>query len=210
MQDDREIVERVLQGDKQAFGVIIDRYRSRVFSLLRKMLCYSQDTQDIAQGVFIRAYSHLPEYNPERSFSAWLYRIAANRCLDELRKRKRTPGITGFDFEPVHKDTPETVYLQKEREIALQELISVLDKDYRTVLVMRYLQFLSYQEIGERLSIPVSTVQMRLYRARKKLRECMSDPKGTVKSRLARGRNRLCQIIVKEGRYGKEVERSWT
>lgn len=175
MQDDHEIIERVLQGDKQAFGEIIDRYRSKVFSLLRKMLGYSEDTQDIAQEVFLKAYNHLPEYDPKRSFSAWLYRIAANRCLDELRKRKRTPSITGIDFEPVYGDTPETVYLQKERFNAIQEQIDALDKDYRAVFVMRYLQFLSYQEIGERLAIPVSTVQMRLYRARKKLRECISD-----------------------------------
>ncbi len=60
MQDDQEIIERVLQGDKQAFGEIIDRYRSKVFSLLRKMLGNSQDTQDIAQEVFLKAYSHLP------------------------------------------------------------------------------------------------------------------------------------------------------
>ncbi len=75
-------------------------------------------------------------------------------------------------------DTPETVYLKKEREIGLQERIQGLDKDYRVVFILRYLQFLSYQEIGERLSLPVSTVQMRLYRARKKLRECLSDLEG--------------------------------
>lgn len=178
MQNEQEIIERVLQGDKQAFGEIIDSYKVRVFSLLRKMLGHTTETQDIAQEIFIKAYSHLQEYKPGRSFSAWLYRIAVNRCVDELRKRKRTPSISGIEFELVQKETPETVYLQKEREMALGERILALDKEYRTVFILRYFQFLSYQEIGERLAIPVSTVQMRLHRARKKLRETMSDPEG--------------------------------
>ncbi|WP_217560558.1 RNA polymerase sigma factor [Paenibacillus sp. GbtcB18] len=176
MQDDKQLIEQILQGNKQAFGQIIDRYKARVFALLQRMLGNSPDVQDIAQEVFIKAYNHLRDYKPEHSFSAWLYRIAANRCIDELRKRKRTPLMTGMDFDPVQTVTPESVFLEKERQQALESHLMDLDPNYRDVLVMRYIQFLSYQEIGEHLCIPVSTVQMRLYRARKKLRESLKDP----------------------------------
>jgi RNA polymerase sigma factor (sigma-70 family) len=111
-------------------------------------------------------YNHLQEYKPEYSFSAWLYRITSNRSVDELRKRKRAPNVVGFEFEVAHGDTPETGYLEKERKFALEKLIMELDQDHRSVFIIRHQQFLSYQEIGEQLSLPVSTVQMRLYRAR--------------------------------------------
>ncbi|MDO3676681.1 RNA polymerase sigma factor [Paenibacillus ehimensis] len=175
MDNDIEIVERILNGDKQAFARIIDKYKGRVFSLLRRMLGHSPDMQDIAQEVFIKAYNHLNEYTPGHSFSAWLYRIAANRCIDELRKRKRRPDITGFDAEFMQGETPETAYLEKERRQALEQRIMELDQSQRAVFVMRYVQHLSYQEMAERLSVPISTVQMRLYRARQKLRESMSN-----------------------------------
>jgi RNA polymerase sigma factor (sigma-70 family) len=174
MQEDQAIIDQILKGDKQAFALIIDKYKGRVFSLLRKMLGTSPDMQDIAQEIFINAYNHLQEYKPEYSFSAWLYRITANRSVDELRKRKRAPTLIEFEFEIAHRDTPETSYLEKERKFALEKLIMELDQDHRAVFILRHQQFLSYQEIGEQLSLPVSTVQMRLYRARMKLRKSLS------------------------------------
>jgi RNA polymerase sigma factor (sigma-70 family) len=174
MQEDQEIIEQILDGDKQAFALIIDKYKGRVLALLRKMLGPSLDLQDLAQEIFIKAYNHLQEYKPEYSFSAWLYRITSNRSVDELRKRKRTPSVVGLELEVAHRDTPETSYLEKERKLALEELIMELDPDHRMVFILRHQQYLSYQEIGDQLSLPVSTVQMRLYRARMKLRKSLS------------------------------------
>lgn len=171
MKDDRDIVERILQGDTQAFNFIINNYKGRVFSLLRKMLGNSPDIEDIAQEVFIKAYNHLRDYKPENSFSAWIYRIAANHCLDELRKRKRIPDKIELEMEVAYTTTPESSYLDKERQIALNELIMELDPEQREIFLLRHKQYMSYKEIGEHLSIPISTVQMRLYRARLKLQK---------------------------------------
>ncbi|TBL72652.1 RNA polymerase sigma factor [Paenibacillus thalictri] len=173
MQEDQDIVKDVLGGDKQAFAFVIDKYKGQILALLRKMLGPSPDLQDIAQEVFIQAYNHLKEYKAEHSFSAWIYRIASNRCIDELRKRKRTPIAVSFEFEAAHCETPEASYLEKERNSALEKLIWELDPDHRVVFILRHQQYLSYQEIAEQLSLPVSTVQMRLYRARLKLRKSL-------------------------------------
>ncbi|SFL87138.1 RNA polymerase, sigma-24 subunit, RpoE [Paenibacillus sp. 1_12] len=174
MQEDQEIIDQILKGDKQAYALIINKYRAQVFSLLRKMLGSSPDTQDIAQEVFIKAYNHLQEYNPDYSFSAWLYRITTNQSIDELRKRKRTPNVINFEVEIAHLDTPESSYMEKERKLALEKLIMELDSDQRAVFMLRHQQYLSYEEIGEQLSLPVSTVQMRLHRARLKLRKSLN------------------------------------
>ncbi|MFD0680662.1 MULTISPECIES: RNA polymerase sigma factor [unclassified Paenibacillus] len=165
MLEDQEFIDYILNGDKQAFSLIINKYKGRVFSLLLKMLGPSPDIQDIAQEIFIKAYNHLQEYKPEHSFSAWLYRITANRSIDELRKRKRTPSLIDLDFEIAHSNTLESNYLGKERKASLQKLIEELDPDQRVVFMLRHQQLLSYEEIGEQLSLPVSTVQMRLHHA---------------------------------------------
>jgi RNA polymerase sigma factor (sigma-70 family) len=171
MEDDREIIEQVLQGNKEAYKQIILKYQGKVLALSNKMLGYPQEKQDIVQEIFIKAYYHLPEYKQQHKFSSWLYRITANHCLDEIRKRKRTPYMSELAFEPKDFSTPETVYLEKEQRTLLQQRLQSLEERYRIVLEMRYLQFLTYEEIGNSLGIPISTVRTRLAHGKKKLRE---------------------------------------
>lgn len=174
MQEDSEIIEHVLQKDKQAYGLIIDKYKRTVFAVVSRMLGpTSADIQDVAQEVFIKAYLHLQHYKPEHSFPAWLHRIAVNHCLDHLRKRKRNQTEYGVEQEPAHLDTPEYFYLQKERSVSLQNEMEKLGEDYQAVFSLRYMCGWSYQEISDHLGIPVTTVQMRLHRARKKMKRIL-------------------------------------
>lgn len=172
MQDDREVIAEVLRGNKEAYALIVNKYKGKIASILQRSLGDTHEAEDIMQEVFIKAYYSLPDYRPSHSFSAWLYRIAINRGIDELRKRKRLPSVTELDAE--QKDEcpiPEEVYLVKEQQNALRQQMMGLDKEYRTVLELHYLQFLSYKEIGSKLSLSANTVRMRLSYARKKLRE---------------------------------------
>ncbi|MFC8685208.1 RNA polymerase sigma factor [Brevibacillus porteri] len=177
MQDDREVIAEVLQGNKEAYALIVNKYKGKIASILRRTLHHSHDAEDMVQEVFIKAYYSLPDYKPNYSFSAWLYRIAINRGIDELRKRKRMPSVTEMDVEVKDECAiPEEDYLEKEQRHALRQQMMTLDKNHRTILDLHYLQQLSYREIGNILSLSVDTVRMRLSYARKKLRDQLSKP----------------------------------
>ncbi|MFS0553678.1 RNA polymerase sigma factor [Brevibacillus sp. 179-C9.3 HS] len=175
MEDDKEIIEQVLHGNREAYTQIILKYQVKVLSLIHKMLGFREEKQDIVQEIFIKAYYHLPEYKPQHKFSSWLYRITANHCLDEIRRRKRTPYLGKLDFEVSDSTTPETIFLEKEQKTILQQRIKSLEKNYRVVLEMRYLQSLTYEEIGNSLGVPISTVRTRLAHGKKKLREIFNQ-----------------------------------
>ncbi len=90
MQDDNELVRLVQGGNQQAYARLVDKYKGKIFARLYRMIGQKQDAQDLAQEVFTKAYFQLEKLEPDGNFSAWLYRIAINHCLDELRKRKRS------------------------------------------------------------------------------------------------------------------------
>ncbi|USG64778.1 sigma-70 family RNA polymerase sigma factor [Brevibacillus ruminantium] len=171
MQDDTELVRLVLAGNQQAYARLVDKYKGKIFALLYRMTGQAQDAQDLAQEVFTKAYFQLEKFQPDGNFSAWLYRIAANHCLDELRRRKRTVKTTDEEVELIDTETPEEAFLQKETQQVILRQIRELDEEYRSVFILRYIDQLSYREISETMAIPLTTVQMRLHRARKKLRE---------------------------------------
>ncbi len=174
MQDDEVIIGLVLAGNKEAYAQIIQRYHKKIVLLLRKMLGTPQNEQDLVQEIFIKAYYHLGDYSRSYDFAAWLYRIASNHCLDELRKRKRAVSIADLDIEPADAHTPELEYLAKEQRSYLRQRLMTLEEKYRVVLELRYLHFLSYEEISDKLDVPVSTVRTRLSRGKTKLREAIS------------------------------------
>ncbi len=178
MQEDWELIKQLREGNNQAFTEIVNRYKGKIYAFLYRMIGHSQDAQDLAQEVFIKAYCKIEDYRPDNSFSSWLYRIAANHCLDAIRKRKRTPAATGSEAGLIHGNTPERLLLVKERNTVLHEHLLALEEEYRVVLLLRHVEHLSYKEIGEVLSLPVTTVQMRLHRAHKKLRKCLTLVKG--------------------------------
>ncbi|MCG7317055.1 RNA polymerase sigma factor [Brevibacillus laterosporus] len=171
MQEDEEIIEQILQGNKEIYAQIIHKYKGKVASILTKMLGHSSNMQDIVQEIFIKAYYHLPEYQSQQKFSAWLYRISINRGLDEVRKRKRTPSVIDLTFEIMDSYTPEKAYLDKEQKEFLQHLLLRVDDEYRIIIEMHYIQDLSYKEISEKLCVSMSTVRMRLSYARKKVKD---------------------------------------
>lgn len=173
MKDDIECVKEVLAGNKEAYGFLIHKYEDKIYTLLLRMIHDSQDAQDLTQECFIKAYHYLQSFDPERKFSSWLYRIAVNLCLNALQSRQKNLRHSAeWDDEWLVDDaSPESILLQKEYVSEIREVIKELPEHYRIVLLLRYLEDMSYQEICEVLEISISTVQMRLHRAKVKLRE---------------------------------------
>ncbi|MGC5327667.1 RNA polymerase sigma factor [Brevibacillus sp. SYSU BS000544] len=173
MSDDLMWVNQVLQGNKQAYAHLINKYKDKIYYLLVRMGEPPQDAQDVAQECFIKAYHYLHSYDQSRKFSSWLYRIAINHCLDLKRRKSKTVNLHIELEENTIAETksPETIYLTNESKTELSVLVNSLPENYRLVLLLRYIDDLTYKEISEICKLSVNTVQVRLHRAKQMLRE---------------------------------------
>ncbi|MCP4362479.1 MAG: sigma-70 family RNA polymerase sigma factor [Chloroflexi bacterium] len=170
-------LERAREGDKAAFGKIIDAYQRPVFNLAYRMLSNANEAEEAAQEAFIRAYTRLDSYDPKRKFSTWMLSITSNYCIDQIRKRRAI--LLSID-EPLaphpslmsEKSTgPESQIMQGEQAVMVQQLLADLAPDYRQAVVLRYWYDLSYDEIADVMDTTVSAIKSRLFRARRQLAE---------------------------------------
>lgn len=168
---DEAIAAQVQAGEVEAFGQLLLRYEAKMLRYASKFLIDGEDAADVVQTVFLKAYTNIQSFDAGRKFSSWLYRIAHNEFVNIVAKRSRQPfNLVSLDevlphpFASERADTElERNELQKRMELCLQKL----DAKYREVLVLYYYQELSYTEIADVLHIPVSTVGVRLTRAKK-------------------------------------------
>lgn len=176
--NEKEIIERVLGGDTEAFSELVTRYEKTVYNLALRMVGDRSDAADMAQEAFVKAWTNLPSYRGESKFSAWLYRITTNVCLDFLRHKSRRPQVslsTSDDDEkrqldiPDPKSMPEELLMKKLGMEAVHCGLERLSPKHRQILVMRELGGLSYSEIAAQLSLEEGTVKSRIFRARKNL-----------------------------------------
>ncbi|MGX4585620.1 RNA polymerase sigma factor [Paenibacillus chitinolyticus] len=165
-------IEGVLRGNKNDFAYLVDRYKNKVYILLRGMGAEPQDAQDLTQDAFIKAYRKLDRHEPDKSFAAWLYTIAANIFKDS-KKRKKIPTELLAEQDQIAEKGPEEILLLSEKQKEMQQRISKLPGNYRLVLLLRYTNDLNYTEISDIMGCPVSKVQNDLYRARLKLKKMM-------------------------------------
>ena len=181
--DDLKIIESCLLGNTQMFSRLIDNYKNMVYNLAYRMSNNSHESEDISQEAFLRAYQSLARFNPSYKFSTWLYQITLNIIRDRFKKKELnyvsldTPIETDdSEFFPQPADSindPEQIIAQKEDARATQQAILSLPLKYREVIVLRYLQDLSYIEIANILKLPQGTVKVRLYRAREQLKKIL-------------------------------------
>jgi RNA polymerase sigma-70 factor (ECF subfamily) len=167
-------------GDQAAFGRLVTAYQTPVYNLSYRMLGNAAEAEEAAQETFLRAYKHLRSYDPQRPFHSWLLSIASHYCIDRLRRRRIT--WLSFEDEIATPDAvwptgdtpnPESVVAQREREAYIQELLAGLSPTDRAAITLRYWYDYSYEEIAETLTLTVSAVKSRLYRARRALAEMM-------------------------------------
>jgi len=164
---DLELVSECLEGNANAFGTLIDRYQKIVFNTALKMVNDSNDAQDIAQTVFLKAYEKLDTFNPDYKFFSWIYRMVINEAINWQKKKK-------YHKELDHKivaieKTPDRILDDKELSESLRDAIVELPTDYRVVIIFRHFEDLTYKEMEKVLKIPEKTVKSRLFTARKLL-----------------------------------------
>ncbi len=184
-QDDRAVVEAVLRGQQHRFADLVGRYQSQIVNYVCRMLGNYEDAVDLSQDVFLKAYSALGSYRPQYPFAAWLFRIARNAAIDEIRKRRLVTvsldapvefddGSTGREVESMGLD-PQDSYLGLEFADRVSTAVNELPEKYREPIVLRHAADLSYQEIAEALELPIGTVKTRIFRARDALRKSLGD-----------------------------------
>lgn len=161
-------------GDQQAFGQLILIYWEGVAGMVYRMCGDMHLAEDVAQDTFLRAWQHLKGYEPRTSLRSWLYRIAANRAVDLLRREKPAADLEQLD-PPDAAVPPEAQTILNERQAKVQAAVLSLPLASRSVLILREYQGLSYREISEALDIPVGTVMSRLNFARLKLAAVLQD-----------------------------------
>ncbi|WP_445490862.1 RNA polymerase sigma factor SigW [Niallia sp. 03133] len=174
-------IKQVLKGDQNAFGEIIEIYKDKVYQICYRMLGNRHEAEDMAQEAFIRAYVNIHRFNIDLKFSTWLYRIATNLCIDRIRKKKpdyyldaEVPGTEGLNmYSQISADTrlPEDDVESLELQALIQTEISKLPDKYRAVIVLKYIEELSLNEISEILELPLGTVKTRIHRGREALRK---------------------------------------
>jgi len=173
---DRQLVERVQQGDKAAFGLLVAKYQRKIMRLLSRLVRDPAEIEDVAQEAFIRAYRALPGFRGESAFYTWLYRIAINTAKNHAIAAGRRPSVVEADPEDAEQfdsaeglrdvATPDALLLSKEVGEAVNRAIDRLPEDLRTAIVLRELEGLSYEEISAAMNCPIGTVRSRIFRAR--------------------------------------------
>ena len=173
------VIRKVLNGDTNAYEVLVREYEKNVYNLALRMTGNSEDAYDMSQEAFIKAYNSLTAFRGDSKFSVWLYRIVSNVCLDFLRSRNRRPtsslSVENDDGEEVELDiadeeqTPEKLLERSLTRDAVRRGLLSLPDDHRQILLLREIEGLSYDEISEALGLEVGTVKSRIFRARKKL-----------------------------------------
>jgi len=169
--DDDNTIRTILDGDRDSFRIILDKYSGRIRNLIYLILNDYSIVDDLAQDIFLKAYESLGNYRFESSFYTWLYKIAVNKCRDEIRKKK-IRKIASLDFLFTKRGeimNPENEYESIEDNLLINEALAKLSKSQREIIVLRDINNLSYQEIGEILNCETGTVKSRLARARMEL-----------------------------------------
>ncbi|MDP6778117.1 MAG: sigma-70 family RNA polymerase sigma factor [Candidatus Latescibacteria bacterium] len=180
---DAEILSDVAEGDIEAYGKIVNRYRVRLYNFVFRFVSDRETAEDIVQETFLRAFRKRKEYRAIANFSTWLFTIAGNLAKSELRRRKRwrlfslhrdDESDTGLDL-PDETYRPDTITESSIADVHIQEAISSLPANYRQVILLRDVEGMSYQEISEIVSCPVGTVKSRVNRARLKLQQKLKN-----------------------------------
>ncbi len=178
--EEKELIRRSQSGDGDAFGVLIERYKGKVFSLAYGFTRDRAAADDLAQEIFIKAYFSLPRFKARSEFGTWLYRIAVNHAKDHLRKiRSRSRDVSIEDIgeqrlAPVDKSQEDVQTTEERRALVLAALERLPDK-YQIILTLRDIEGMSYEDISRILDLSPGTVDSRLHRARQKLRQRLTS-----------------------------------
>jgi len=180
-ESDRQLIQLAVEGNQKAYEELLRKYRGIIYHLIYKMVGNREETEDLVQETFVKAFNSLSSFKEEFAFSTWLYKIATNHTIDLLRKRRlqtysldepvRTKEGEVHREYPDEKFSPEKALLTHESTEIILKAIETLPEKYRTIITLRHSEDRSYEEIGTILQIPIGTVKARLFRARELLKK---------------------------------------
>jgi RNA polymerase sigma-70 factor (ECF subfamily) len=184
--DDRELVLSAQRGDRGAFKTLFERYHRRAFALAFGVVRHQDDAMDVVQDAFIKAHKHLDKFEGNSSFYTWLYRIVMNLAIDHLRKHRRAKPVE-LDETRVELDgddsllprilggNPGRALLDKQIRDRIDQALDELSENHRSVLVMRELEGLSYEDMAQAMSCSKGTIMSRLFHARRNMQKRLLD-----------------------------------
>ncbi len=181
--DDQRLIADCLQGDTAAFGQLVRRYQDRLFNTVFRLVNNAEDAQDVVQEAFLNAYLSLDSFKGQAEFFTWLFRIAHNTAISLKRKQRVTlslsagrdgePGLEPLDESDLSEPTHGLERAEEARRI--QAALGRLTPEHRTVLVLKEMEGLKYEEMAEVLQVPIGTIRSRLHRARVELRAVLEQ-----------------------------------
>ncbi|SNR24772.1 RNA polymerase sigma factor [Flavobacterium sp. ov086] len=170
---DQHYIDKILQGETNAFAVLVDRYKDMIFSLALKMIKNKEEAEEVAQDTFIKIYNSLSKFKGDSKFSTWIYKIAYNSCLDNLKKNKKEDLNISIDEFSSHliktMDNALSALEDKERKQTIQNCLNLLPSEENFLLTLFYFEDQSLEEIGKIMSITANNVKVKLFRSRQKL-----------------------------------------
>ena len=179
---DQALIDSCLSGRREAFGQLVERYQNRLFHSLLHLLGSTEDAQDAAQDAFVQAFEKLGSFRGQSQFYSWLFRIAFNTAVSNKRKTRRMAVSLEARKEasclepPEANPSTEPSYAMdvSDRQRLIQQALSELSEEFRTALVLKEMDGMSYEEIADVVDVPVGTVRSRIHRARFELRDKLS------------------------------------
>ena len=177
--NDEELILRFQNGDRAAYTQLVNKYRDRIINFIFRFVGDMDSAQDLAQDTFFKFYQKKDSYKQIAKFSTWLYTIAANLAKTELRKikRRKTSTVSDLsknDYEFTIVDTEEDNEMDIKEAYFLEKSILDLDVEFRTIIILREIQELSYESISKILKLPLGTVKSRINRGKLKLRDLLN------------------------------------
>ncbi|WP_317127933.1 RNA polymerase sigma factor [Hyunsoonleella flava] len=171
--NDQHIINQILEGDVQAFSILVDRYKNLVFTLALRMLKHREDAEEISQDVFIKVYKSLYKFKGDSKLSTWIYKVTYNSCLDAIKRQKRKhqevniDKYDAYDIEVIDDALEKLV--QIDRENAIKTCIEALASEDSFILTLYYYGELSLEEISKITGLKANNIKVKLHRARKRL-----------------------------------------
>mgnify|MGYP001118794884 FL=1 len=187
-ESEKDLVDRARMGDVEAFEQLIESCQKKVFNIAFRMIGNYDDANELAQEVFLKAFRSINKFKGDSLFSTWIYKVTANVCLDEIRRRKKRMVFSldeDMEFNdgevkrqiPDSSPTPDITAETNEIKNAVNKSIQELPEDYKSVIILRDIQGFSYDEISRIVNCPEGTVKSRINRARQALKKILSGKK---------------------------------
>ena len=186
--NDQVYIDKVLNGDANAFAVLVDRYKDLVYTLVFRMMKHKEEAEEVAQDTFVKVYKSLHKFKGQSKFSTWIYRVAYNTCLDRIKKNKRQQYTVTIDEYTEHQvktlDNALDKIEEKERQQAIKDCLELLPSEDSFLLTLYYFEEQSLDEISKIVNLKPNNVKVKLFRSRKKLATILKEQldKETIES----------------------------